>query len=117
MAPLADPAVWYLTVRPPSGSRFAYALSPNDPQTVDPPRAAQRRATVQGDPLNPRRWGCSQPTATRYDCQSMAELPGAPPQPWIVRNDTIPAGKVDKHKIASDLLKNERNLSVYTPPR
>ena len=46
----------------------------------------------------------------------MAELPGAPPQPWIVRNDAIPAGKVDKHKIASDLLKNERNLSVYTPP-
>ena len=45
----------------------------------------------------------------------MAELPGAPPQPWIVRNDTIPAGKIDKHKIASDLLKNERNLSIYTP--
>jgi enterochelin esterase-like enzyme len=71
---------------------------------------------VQGDPLNPRRWGCFQPTATRHDCQSMAELPGAPPQPWIARNDTIPAGKVAKHKIASELLKNERNLSVYTPP-
>ena len=116
MTRLADTDVWYLTVRMPAGSRFAYSLSPNDPQTFDPPRAAQRGATVQGDPLNPRRWGCSQPTATRYDCQSMAELPGAPPQPWIVRNDKIPAGKVDKHKIASNLLKNERNLSVYTPP-
>ena len=41
----------------------------------------------------------------------MAELPGAPPPPWIVRNDQIPAGKVDRHKIASQLLKNERNLS------
>jgi enterochelin esterase family protein len=99
----------------PSGSRFAYSLSPNDPQTFDPPRAAQRGATAQGDPLNPLRWGCSQPSATRHDCQSMAELPGAPPQPWIVRSDRIPAGKVDKHKITSDLLKNERNLSVYTP--
>ena len=116
MTRLAETDVWYLTVRMPSGSRFAYSLSPNDPQTFDPPRAAQRGATVQGDPLNPRRWGCSQPSATRHDCQSMAELPGAPPQPWIVRNDKIPAGKVDKHKIASDLLKNERNLSVYTPP-
>jgi len=116
MTRLGDTDVWYLTVRLPSGSRFAYSLSPNDPQTFDPPRAAERRATVQGDPLNPRRWGCSQPTSTRHDCQSMAELPGAPPQPWIVRNDTLPAGKVDKHKIASDLLKNERNLSVYTPP-
>ena len=116
MTRLADTDVWYLTVRMPVGSRFAYSLSPNDPQTFDPPRAAQRGATVQGDPLNPRRWGCSQTTATRYDCQSMAELPGAPPQPWIVRNDQIPAGKVDKHTIASNLLKNERNLSVYTPP-
>jgi enterochelin esterase family protein len=116
MTRLADTDVWYLTVRLPSGSRFAYSLSPNDPQTFDPPRAAQRGATVQGDPLNPRRWGCSQPTATRHDCQSMAELPGAPPQPWIVRDDKVRTGKVDKHKIASDLLKNERNLSVYTPP-
>jgi len=116
MTRVTDTDVWYLTVRLPSGSRFAYSLSPNDPQTFDPPRAAQRGATVQGDPLNPRRWGCSQPTATRHDCQSIAELPGAPPQPWIVRNDQIPAGTVDKHKIASDLLKNERNLSVYTPP-
>lgn len=116
MRRLADTDVWYLTVRLPSGSRFAYSLSPNDPQTFDPPRAAQRGATVQGDPLNPRRWGCSQPTATRYDCQSMVELPGAPAQPWTVRNDQVPAGKVDKHKIASALLINERNLSVYTPP-
>jgi enterochelin esterase-like enzyme len=46
----------------------------------------------------------------------MVELPGAPPQPWIVGNDSIPAGKVHKHKIVSNLLKNERNLSVYTPP-
>jgi len=116
MTHLADTDVWYLTVRMPSGSRFAYSLSPNDPQTSEPPRATQRAATVQGDPLNPRRWGCNPATATRHDCQSMAELPGAPPQPWIVRNDAIPAGKIDKHKIASGLLKNERNLSVYTPP-
>jgi enterochelin esterase family protein len=115
MTRLADTDVWYLTVRMPTGSRFAYSLSPNDPGTFEPPRAAQRAATVQGDPLNPRRWACS-PAATRYDCQSMAELPGAPPQPWIVRNGEIPAGKVDKHTIASNLLKNERNLSVYTPP-
>jgi enterochelin esterase family protein len=116
MTRLDDTDVWYLTVRVPSGSRFAYSLSPNDPQAFGPPRAAQRAATVQGDPLNPRRWGCSQPTATRHDCQSMVELPGAPPQPWIVQNHKTPAGKVHKHKIVSDLLKNERNLSVYTPP-
>jgi hypothetical protein len=32
MTRLDDTDVWYLTVRVPSGSRFAYSLSPNDPQ-------------------------------------------------------------------------------------
>jgi enterochelin esterase family protein len=46
----------------------------------------------------------------------MVELPGAVPQPWIVKNPAIPAGHVEKQKISSELLRNERNLSVYTPP-
>jgi enterochelin esterase-like enzyme len=115
MTHLADTDVWYLTVRLPNGARFAYGLSPNDPLTFDGPRARQRRATVQADPLNPRRWMCS-PTASRFECQSMAELPGAPVQRWITRHSETPAGKIDKHTIKSEILKNERNLSVYTPP-
>src|SRR5262249_20406521 len=85
------------------------------PLTLDDPRDIQRRATIQGDPLNPHRWFCGA-DATRYECQSMAELPDAPAQRWIVKKDDTPAGKIDKHRIKSDLLKNERNLSVYTPP-
>lgn len=115
MARLEGSDVWYLTLNLPSGSRFAYWLSPNDPLTTDGPRARQRAASLQGDPLNANRWQCA-PEASRYECQSMVELPGAPPQPWIVRNSANPAGTVDKHRIKSALLKNERNLSVYTPP-
>ena len=115
MAQIEGSDVWYLTLRLPSGARFMYSLSPNDPLTFDGPRAAQRAASSQGDPLNPNRWQCA-PAASRYECQSMVELPGAPPQPWIVPNTANPAGTVDKHRIKSELLKNERNLSVYTPP-
>jgi enterochelin esterase-like enzyme len=115
MTQLEGSDVWYLTVRVPSGARFAYSLSPNDPLTFDPPRSSQRMASVQSDPLNPHRWQCA-PAASRYECQSMVELPGAPPQPWIVRKAETPAGKVDRHRIKSELLKNERNISVYTPP-
>src|SRR5207237_8102949 len=79
------------------------------------PSDLQRRATIQSDPLKPHRWFCG-PAASKYECQSIAELPNAPPQPWIVKNSDSPAGKIDKHKIKSDLLKNERNISVYTPP-
>src|SRR6185436_3080687 len=83
--------------------------------TFDPPRASQRMASVQSDPLNPNRWQCP-PEASRYECQSLVELPGAPPQPWIVRKEGTPAGTVESHRIKSELLKNERAISVYTPP-
>ena len=113
---LADTDVWYLTVRLPAGARFAYALSPNDPLRVEGPDAElERQATRRADPLNQHRWSC-RPGASKYACLSMVELPGAAPQPWIVKNPAIPAGHVEKQKIRSELLKNEHNLSVYTPP-
>ena len=115
MTRLLDSDVWYLTVPLPAGARFAYSLSPNDPMTFDPPRSAQRMASLQRDPLNRNRWLCA-PEASRYECQSMVELPGAPPQPWIARVNGTPAGTVEKHRLKSDLLQNERNISVYTPP-
>jgi len=113
---LANTDVWYLTVRLPAGARFSYALSPNDPLRVEGPDAElQRQASRQADPLNQHRWSC-RPGASKYACLSMVELPGAVPQPWIVKNPAIPAGHVEKQKIKSELLKNEHGLSVYTPP-
>jgi len=115
MTNLAGTDVWYLTLRVPSEARFMYRLSPNDPLVEDGPRAAQRQATQQADPLNPRRWFCDPSSSTRYECASMVELPGAPKQPWIARQDGILAGTVSKHRINSEILKNERQVSVYTP--
>jgi enterochelin esterase family protein len=114
MRRVSDTDVWYLTVRLPAGARFSYQLSPNDPLRFDGPQP-QRQATAQADPLNPHRWSC-QPNASRFACQSMVELPGAVPQPWIVKNPAIPAGNIEKSAIKSELLHNEHNLSIYTPP-
>ena len=110
--PLTD--VWYLTVRLPTGARFTYGLSVNDP-LVFSGFQPDRFATTQVDPLNPHRWGCA-PDATRYDCQSMAEMKGAVPQPWIVKNTSVASGTIEKQKIHSELLKNDHNLSIYLPP-
>jgi enterochelin esterase-like enzyme len=109
--PLTD--VWYLTVRLPTGARFTYGLSENDP-LVFTGFQPERYATTQVDPLNPHRWGCA-PDATRYDCESMAEIKGAVPQPWIIKNSNIAAGTIVKKKIHSELLKNEHGLSIYLP--
>jgi enterochelin esterase-like enzyme len=109
--PLTD--VWYLTVRLPTGARFTYGLSQNDPLVFNGFQP-ERFATTQVDPLNPQRWGCA-PDATRYDCQSMAEITSAVPQPWIVKNLNVAAGTIEKQKIHSELLKNEHDLSIYLP--
>jgi enterochelin esterase-like enzyme len=109
--PLTD--VWYLTIRLPTGARFTYGLSVNDPLVFNGPQP-ERFATTEADPLNPHRWGCA-PDGSRYDCQSIAEIKGAVPQPWIVKNISVAAGRIEKQKIHSELLKNEHDLSIYLP--
>jgi enterochelin esterase family protein len=107
--------VWFLTKRLPSGARFAYALAPNGPLVFDGPKARLQFASVQADPLNPKRWSCPD-EASRFECQSIAELPGAPEQPWIAANPSTPRGTLERHMFTSERLKNERRITVYTPP-
>ena len=111
---IPDSDVWYLTLKLPSGARFIYQVSPNDPLTFTDPRAAQRAATRQADPLNPRRYECP-PNTSKFNCQSIAELPGAPPQPWLVAKPGIAEGRVEKQSIKSAIQKIDRKFSVYTP--
>ncbi len=113
MRRVADADVWYLSLRLPTGARFAYRLSPNDPLD-NPSFGVLRNTNFQSDPLNPTQWLCgTNAPATR--CYSMVELPGAIPQPWIVRNPATPTGKLEKHLVKSDLMKNERSITVYMP--
>ena len=113
MHQIPDSDVWYLTLKLPSGARFTYQLSPNDPMTFDGPRAAQRTATRQADSLNPHR-DCP-PNVSKFRCDSIAELPGAPPQPWVVAKPGVAEGRVEKQSIKSNIQKIERPFSVYTP--
>jgi enterochelin esterase family protein len=112
---LADTDVWYRTVKIRRGARFAYNLSVNDSLIFEGENFPSRSVTAQADPLNPKRW-FDNPTTTNLEYQSMAELPGAKPQPYIAKRENVPAGIVERHKFKSALLDNERNLSVYLPP-
>lgn len=111
---VGDTDIWYLTKRLPSGARFEYRLSPNDPLVFDGPRAVQRRATAQADPLNPHDWDCP-PNSTKFACSSSVELPGAVPQPWIVKRPETPAGKIETHSVRSEIQQLDRPISVYVP--
>jgi enterochelin esterase-like enzyme len=109
---LADSDLWYLTARMPADSRFDYAYV----VTEDPPphrlpfrkeRAPDPRWTKkQADPNNPFVQGGL----------SRVELPGAPPQPWILVRPDVPKGKLSQTKLDSAQLKETRRFGVYTPP-
>ncbi len=66
--------VWFKTLRVRNGTRFYYQVSPNDPLQDHPEGSWPRRA--QDDPLNR-----SKP--------SLLELPGAPPQVWYRKRQTL----------------------------
>jgi enterochelin esterase family protein len=108
--------VWHLTLKLPAGARFGYTLSVNDPVVSDGPRAAERTATQQADPFNPKKFWDYAPGASRHEYSSVAELPGAPPQPWILKKPGTPEGKIEHNLFKSELLGNERKITVYTPP-
>lgn len=107
--------VWYLTKRLPSAARFEYRLSPNDPLTSDSRGSAIRRATAQADPLNPNNWECPK-EATKHECWSAVELPGAVPQPWLVKQPGNPEGRVERHTIRSNIQNLDRSIAIYAPP-
>jgi enterochelin esterase-like enzyme len=114
MVRLGNTDVWYRTVKIRKGARFAYQLSPNDPLIFDELAGPQRSATAQADPLNPHHW-FEGPGATKFEYLSYVEMPDAKPQPYIAKRPGVPAGSVEKKKIKSELLDNERELSVYLP--
>ncbi|HEV7669704.1 MAG TPA: enterochelin esterase [Thermoanaerobaculia bacterium] len=104
--------LWYLSRRVRSDARFAYSLSVNDSLVplaqATPAEEEARWNALIADPKNPR--SALDPQA------SLAELPTAPKQPWIVPNPQVPAGRIEEHQLKSARLGNERVVRVYTPP-
>jgi hypothetical protein len=70
-------------------------LSPNQTvaRTIKPGR--------QADPLSLNPLSACPPDTSKFDCDSVAELPGAPPQPWLVAKPGVAEGRVEKQTIKS----------------
>ena len=104
--------LWYLTARMPADSRFEYAFIVAD---GPPPQHVPVR---KGRPLEPR-WRKKQVDPNNPPGPlgpSRVDLPGAPPQPWIVAKPEVPKGAIAELKLASAQLKETRRVGVYTPP-
>jgi enterochelin esterase family protein len=97
LARLPGTDLWYWTERTPRTGRFGYGF------LVNPRRGSLAR--VQNDPL----------AARTYAEQSIAEMPGAPAQPWSDRKKGVPEGKRERFIVKSAVLKQDRRVTVYTP--
>lgn len=96
--------VWYRSYRLPADTRETYQISVNGENRLDP--------------LNPKieHFPKDEDTGVGGWESSILELPGAPPQPWIVPRAELGNGKIIKEYFSSAILGNTYPIWVYTPP-
>ena len=124
MIRLADTDVWYKTLVVDSRERFLYELGPNAPflfysqQPYSDEFTSMLSAGWQVDSFNPKRLfvDANSPDVSVHNGVSVVEMPNAPPQPWVAKRKGVPEGSVVRQQFSSTLLKNEREVAVYTPP-
>lgn len=71
------------------------------------------------DPLNPHRQvfpaGEDSFSGDKDFFVSVLALPDAPPQPWLMPWSGVTPGQMEQHRFRSEILSNERLISIYTP--
>jgi enterochelin esterase-like enzyme len=113
LARLGATDLWYRTERLPVDARFTYTFLHN---YVKPAPGEKVEEMVQKminharrDPFNPAAFPPGSIAA-------IAELPAAPPQPWLKPNPAATRGEFKAEKFKSAVLNEERSLQIYTPP-
>lgn len=106
--------IWFKSFAVPADTRLSYQLAPDVPDV--PGTARERRvailSTAQEDPFNHHPWPAD--GIDRFDRDSVFELPGAPPQPYLAEKNN-PKGTLQKIMVKSEALGNEREITIYRP--
>lgn len=133
--------IWFRSFRFPAGTRFTYRMIPDPPVIEGPPmlRAMALLAVAQADPLNhgsaqpsghgsaqpnghdsaqPNGRGSAQPNgADPLSSMSVLELPpGVRKSQWTTVREGVARGAVNSFELKSGITRNNRRISVYTPP-
>ncbi len=111
--------VWYRTFKIRIDLRFTYSFLPNPMAAASGLSLAELMRLQQFDPLNARVFRSppdpEDPDMNRVE-GSIAEMPKAAPQPWIVTRAGTKKGNVEMQRVTSAILGNQRRIWVYTPP-
>ncbi|QDT52634.1 Enterochelin esterase [Caulifigura coniformis] len=116
MSHLARTDVWYRSYQVPASARIGYKLAPDVPE-LDASATVRRRAilaTAQRDPLNPKSFAADGAEDV-FAGESLLELRDAPAAEWLTPPADAPRGEVTRHRLASTVLGNERNIFLYRP--
>jgi enterochelin esterase family protein len=124
MTRLGQTDVWYKTIKVDRKMRLAYTLAPNATRLrplslgMNNEAITMIAAAARPDPLNPKRYRVDPESvdAPEYRGNSVLEMPGAAPQPWVAQRPSVPAGRLEKHRFKSAALNNEREIAIYLPP-
>ena len=104
--------LWYIAYRVKKDIRFSYQFSPNDPLNNDWER---RWKNVQDDEFNKNKLNFTGKVSDKYRTVPFVVLEKAKEHVWVKEYLTSPKGKIENFKIYSDILKGERDISIYTP--
>lgn len=108
---LLNTDLWYKCFRMRDDLRFTYRFRPSARASEND---AGQHATI--DPLNPRKMRVAYDERTAATEFSIAAMPNALDESWIVKQPDVPAGKVERFQLKSAILGKERVISLYTPP-
>lgn len=105
--------LYYLSLEVKPGLRAAYQIAPGLADLQQAPRDVLRQAVrkaARTDPLNIA-------GDTPLPGHSLVELPGAPAQPWLQPRPQVARGTLERIEYDSLRLGNQRQLTLYRPPR
>jgi enterochelin esterase-like enzyme len=108
---LLDSDVWYLCWQMRDDLRFTYRFALNVA-----PGDRYSAGDARLDSLNPHAIEVSYDDGATTTKFSIAAMPQALDESWIIKRPTVPAGMVEPYQLKSAILGKERRVWVYSPP-
>lgn len=112
MEKIEGTSIWYISYKVEKDIRFSYQFSPNDPLDNDWNR---RWKNVKGDKFNKNNLNFKGKLNDKYKLVPYVVMENAKKQLWIKEDKNVKKGTIEKYKIHSEILKEDRNITIYLP--